>query len=214
MSSTSLSRVRDKESKQRAILEAARATFAESGYEASYTRKIAGRAGCSEALIFRYFVDKRGLFERVVATRAREAIERTEAALTEEYPATVEEYVSKLFTLRILDTEQLVQWDASARGLVDRDFATRTLTPIHEARISTIAAGLRHYQDLAQIPADLEMELLAEVVGNLVNMSVIIGPRMFGTAADQVTAEANLGASVLARGIRTFSQSRRPAGHE
>jgi AcrR family transcriptional regulator len=207
MSATSTGRVRDKEGKQRAILDAAAQVFAECGYESSYTKDIAVRAGCSEAMIFHYFVDKQGLFEQVVARRARDAIEYSEASLADNYPATIDEYVTALFTLRIQDTERAVQWDVSARGLVDSSFAKRALAPLHQERIDVIVAGLRHYQDDGQIAVGLDVEVLAEVIGNLINMSVILGPRMFGTSHDRMAAEAETGAAVLVGGLRALSEA-------
>src|SRR5690348_4602431 len=52
---------RDKEARMRSMLDAAVALFAEDGYAAVSTRRIAEVAGCSETLLFRYFGGKRGL---------------------------------------------------------------------------------------------------------------------------------------------------------
>jgi AcrR family transcriptional regulator len=52
---------RDKEKRQRSLIDAANAVFAEHGYDAATTRAVAERAGCSEGLIHRYFGGKRGL---------------------------------------------------------------------------------------------------------------------------------------------------------
>lgn len=51
---------------QRKIIEAAIDEFAERGYAASSTLAIAGRAGVSEGLIFKYFKNKVTLLRRVV----------------------------------------------------------------------------------------------------------------------------------------------------
>lgn len=48
------------------ILEAARAIFAEQGYDGATTREIARRATVSETLLFRYFGSKAALFDRIL----------------------------------------------------------------------------------------------------------------------------------------------------
>lgn len=51
---------------RRAILDAARATFAESGFDGSSIRRIAGRAGVDPALVHHYFGTKDDLFMATV----------------------------------------------------------------------------------------------------------------------------------------------------
>ena len=55
-------RKRDAEATRAAILEAAKAHFAKSGYDGAYLRDIAADAGADAALINRYFGGKDGLF--------------------------------------------------------------------------------------------------------------------------------------------------------
>jgi len=50
-----------------AILDAARAEFADAGYAAALIRRVARRAGVDPALVYHYFAGKPGLF---VAKRA------------------------------------------------------------------------------------------------------------------------------------------------
>jgi AcrR family transcriptional regulator len=50
-----------------AILNAARAAFAETGFEGATIRDIARRAGADPALVMRYFENKEGLFARATA---------------------------------------------------------------------------------------------------------------------------------------------------
>src|SRR5689334_15503506 len=52
---------RDKEARMRAMIDSAVELFADEGYSAVSTRRIAEAAGCSETLLFRYFGGKRGL---------------------------------------------------------------------------------------------------------------------------------------------------------
>ncbi|HEY0105782.1 MAG TPA: TetR family transcriptional regulator, partial [Rhizomicrobium sp.] len=55
-------RKRDAEATRAAILAAAKAHFAKSGYDGAFLRDIAAEAGADAALINRYFGGKEGLF--------------------------------------------------------------------------------------------------------------------------------------------------------
>jgi AcrR family transcriptional regulator len=73
--------------KQKALVSAATTLFARRGYEATTTREIAARAGCSEGLIHRYFGGKSGLLFNIVkihlAQDAATTIERPASATLE-----------------------------------------------------------------------------------------------------------------------------------
>ncbi len=59
-------RVRNRESREAALLSAAGKLFAARGYEATTTREIAACAGCAEGLISRYFRGKAGLVHALI----------------------------------------------------------------------------------------------------------------------------------------------------
>jgi AcrR family transcriptional regulator len=52
--------------KQQKIIDAALALFAQEGYRATATSKVAKLAGVSEGLIFRHFTNKEGLLEAII----------------------------------------------------------------------------------------------------------------------------------------------------
>ncbi|MGP3930555.1 TetR/AcrR family transcriptional regulator [Nonomuraea sp. KM88] len=60
-------RKRDREATRARLLEAARLRFAREGYDATSVRDIAGDAGVDAGLIFRYFGNKKRLFDEVTA---------------------------------------------------------------------------------------------------------------------------------------------------
>jgi AcrR family transcriptional regulator len=66
MVESSAGKTRDRESTERRILEAAIETFATNGFDSSTTRQIAESASANEALIFRYFGGKDGLFKAII----------------------------------------------------------------------------------------------------------------------------------------------------
>lgn len=67
-------RPRDADATRRALLDAARALFAQDGYDATTVRAVADRAGVNQALLFRYFGNKEGLFAEAVRGRAMDVL--------------------------------------------------------------------------------------------------------------------------------------------
>ncbi|MEL6674798.1 MAG: helix-turn-helix domain-containing protein [Bacteroidota bacterium] len=74
--------------KQRNILEAALELFANEGYNAVSTSKIARKAGVSEGLIFRHFENKKGLLDANMQEAERRLQEVVAPILQEENPRT------------------------------------------------------------------------------------------------------------------------------
>jgi AcrR family transcriptional regulator len=71
---TASTRPRDADATRRALLDAARALFAQDGYDATTVRAVADRAGVNQALLFRYFGNKEGLFVEAVRGRAMDLL--------------------------------------------------------------------------------------------------------------------------------------------
>jgi AcrR family transcriptional regulator len=67
-------RPRDSAATRRALLSAARRLFAQHGYDATTVRAVADLAGVNQALLFRYFGSKRGLFTDAVQSEALELL--------------------------------------------------------------------------------------------------------------------------------------------
>jgi len=63
-----------------ALLKAARAIFAEQGYEAAATEEIVRRAKVTRGALYYHFEDKRALFDAVVGEVAREIAAKVDAA--------------------------------------------------------------------------------------------------------------------------------------
>ncbi|MQY40887.1 hypothetical protein SRB17_89200 [Streptomyces sp. RB17] len=70
---TTRKRTRDPEAKRAAILDAARATFAELGYERATIREIAKRAGVANGLVTLHFSSKENLF--IVAAAPQQIVQ-------------------------------------------------------------------------------------------------------------------------------------------
>jgi AcrR family transcriptional regulator len=67
-------RPRDSAATRRALLAAARELFAAAGYDGTTVRAVADRAGVNQALLFRHFGSKEGLFAEAVTGQALEVL--------------------------------------------------------------------------------------------------------------------------------------------
>jgi AcrR family transcriptional regulator len=213
---TDTKRVRDKDGKRRALLEAATEVFAELGYESAPTKEIARRAGCSESLIFRYFGDKKGIFEHVVSRQIAEGVTAAEDKVMEALPETFVDFVEQLYLMRlkIHPHDAVPGWDIAGRALSDPAFSLRVMRPNHEHRVAVIAKGVRHYQDLGQVTSLVDPITVAELLANYTIFTTTVGPRWFGTPEAEIRAQIELGARIFAEGVRSSaagSATKRPS---
>jgi AcrR family transcriptional regulator len=215
MATNGAKRVRDKDGKQRALVEAAAEVFAEQGFEAAVTKEIARRAGCSESMLFHYFGDKQGIFEQVVSRQIAEGVTEAEDKVMESLPDQFIEFVNQLFLTRLTVHERhdtVPGWDIAGRALSDSAFSMRVMKPNHELRIAVIANGVRHYQALGQVTPNVDPATLAELLANFTIFTTTVGPRWFGTAEAEIRAQIELGARIFAEGVRgsvSYDVSRR-----
>lgn len=208
MTTSARRRVRDKDGKQRALLEAAAEVFAEAGYAAAATKEIARRADCSESMLFHYFGDKRGIFEQVASRQIADLVSEAEERVVADLPGSFQDYVEQLFLARLRtdDRHRGVQgWDISSRALSDPDFSLRVLQPNHARRTAVIAQGVRHYQACGQISADVDVDLFAELLANFIIFTTSLGPRWFDTSESDIRAQIELGSRILAKGASASS---------
>ena len=206
--SSSAKRVRDKDGKQRALLEAATEVFAEQGFDAAVTKEIARRAGCSESMLFHYFGDKQGIFEQVVSRQIAEGVTEAEDKVMESLPDRFVDFVRQLFLARLIVQplgDKVPGWDIAGRALSDPAFSLRVMRPNHEHRVSVIADGIVHYQDLGQVTPHVDPVTVAELLANFTIFTTTVGPRWFGTAEAEIRAQIDLGARIFAEGVRGSS---------
>jgi AcrR family transcriptional regulator len=203
-------RVRDKDGKQRALLEAAAEVFAEAGYAAAATKEIARRADCSEAMLFHYFGDKRGIFEQVVSRQIADLVSEAEEQVVAALPARFEDYVEQLFFARLTIDDRnsgVSGWDIFGRALSDPNFSLRVVQPDHARRTAVIAEGIRHYQAAGQIRADVDADLFAELLANFIIFTTSLGPRWFGTSESEIRAQIELASQILAKGANASTKT-------
>lgn len=164
-------------------------------------------------MLFHYFGDKQGIFEHVVSRQIADLVSEAEEQVVAALPARFEDYIEQLFLvrLRIDDRSSGVPgWDISGRALSDPDFSLRVLQPNHARRTALIAEGVRHYQAVGQIMADVDADQYAELLANVIIFTTSLAPRWFGTDMSDILAQIDLGSRVLARGVSTSDAQPNP----
>jgi len=193
-------RRRDRAAREQALILAAAKLFANHGYEATTTREIATRAGCSEGLIHRYFKGKEGLLLAVMSSH----ISRRVLELTEHLPfsASLEEEI-----------RQLMSWQVD-RMWKDRDFLRLTvqramLDPkiARFARLEgptrlakTIAERLRHHRDHRL--DDDDIEAASNAISALCFVFGFMRPAVLGYHRKETKRVAVNVAKIIARGLQ------------
>ncbi len=193
-------RRRDREATKGALLDAARAVFAERGFDAATTRDIAGRAGVNEQLIQRYFSGKAGLLLAVVERYGREEGgacplpppgDDLEADLAGFLHHQLDHtWKCRDFTKVMLD-----------RALVDPAVADEMGRTLSESRIPCLLSRLETFRDRGAIAPDAD---LAHVAAGIATLSFGLGfldQVVFGRNPDRVCAVVRTLAHTLARGL-------------
>ena len=101
-------------------------------------------------------------------------------------------------------------WDIAGRALSDPAFSLRVMRPNHEHRVSVIADGIVHYQDLGQVTPHVDPVTVAELLANFTIFTTTVGPRWFGTSEAEIRAQIDLGARIFAEGVRGSSYQASP----
>jgi AcrR family transcriptional regulator len=194
-------KTRDRASREQALILAATKLFASHGYEATTTREIGIRAGCSEGLIHRYFKGKEGLLLAVMSSHiSRRVVELTEHLA---FSASVEEEI-----------RQLVSWEVD-RMWEDRDFlrltVQRAMLDPKVARFArlegptrlakTIAERLQHYKDQRVLDDD-DIEVASNAISALCFVFGFMRPAVLGYDRKEAKRMAVNVAKIIARGLQ------------
>lgn len=114
-------RHRDRDLTEARIIQAATEEFAQRGFTGTSLSKIARKAGCSKAIIYRYFGRKEGLYRRILTVNYAELSQR-ETAHEEPQTDSVEDLLSEIlrdlfaFNLEHPAFARLVAWENLAGG--------------------------------------------------------------------------------------------------
>ena len=196
-------RRRNRAATEAALIAAGTATFAERGYEATTTKAIAERAGCSEALIQIYFKGKEGLLNAVLYHETSALTDQAhffERALCDSFEEEVRETFA--FVVKILAKHSTKVKILMSRALVDPDFQL-------DASPSSVRSFLRthlrrrfeQYVTAKRLPRDFDVARTAEMLLALVFTLGFLDGEVFRTDATERKRRAALYADVFSQGI-------------
>ena len=190
-----------KDQRQRALIEAATAVFAEHGYDAATTRRVAEKAGCSEGLIHRYFGGKRGLLLAIMEGRVAKAVEAIRSGLPE--CGTVEEEINQiiLFHLAALWEHRDLMRVAISQAIVDPELGRSITDGINSQRVGFIRDRLRRHQEAGHLRDDVDLEAIAQAVAGLGFLFGFVAQIAFGMDRKQVRRLALRTGAMLSRGV-------------
>jgi AcrR family transcriptional regulator len=198
-----------KDQRQRALMEAATAVFAEHGYDAATTREVAERAGCSEGLIHRYFNGKHGLLLAIVQSKAANVLEDFGAGLPDRDTVEAEIEQILLWHLERLRDHGDFMSVAVSRVTIDPDIGRAVGESINQQRVSVILDRLQRHRKAGRIRKDVDLEAVAEAIAAIGFMLGFFGQVVFEMDQDHVRRIAMESAAALSRGIgaRTAAQA-------
>lgn len=209
-------RERNKAEKLRRIEAAARALFAELGYEATSTRAIAERAEIAAGTLFTYFPEKRLLLIHVMRRAIDEALEEAMATIPAVPPADPVDAIAHLFGAIFRAYEEdprlarvFVKEVMFVDGELGADLAAWTLAFI--ARVGSTLEGWRRAGalDVETEPATAAYQIFAQYYFALV--AWLGTPAMSGDVRDTMfrASVGQLMRGLAPRGVAEVAQTRR-----
>lgn len=156
------SRVRDRDARERQMIEAALGLFSEHGYAPVSTRQIADAAGCSETLLFRYFGGKHGLLKAISNGVFEQAGERPDDL--DQYDD-VEELVER-YLLRVFDgvRRRAPALKVVVAALVNEPDMATEFKRLHDAEVDVVAKQLRRLQGAGVVNQDFDVRAVATAI--------------------------------------------------
>jgi AcrR family transcriptional regulator len=196
---------RDKQRRQRSLIDAANAVFAERGYDAATTREVAERAGCSEGLIHRYFGGKRGLLLAVMESKATAVLDGFSSAWPDRDNVREDIEQALVWPLGVLWEHRDFLRVAVARATIDAELGHSVAGRIHNQRVGLVLEKLQRHRKAGRIRRDIDLEAIAQAIAGFGFMLGFMGQVVIGMDreyAQRITAGF---ASVLAQAISAES---------
>jgi AcrR family transcriptional regulator len=195
---------RDKEARMRAMLDGAIELFAEEGYSAVSTRRIAEAAGCSETLLFRYFGGKRGLLIAICQDWGGQAeAPQPKAEDFQDLAAFVESYLLRMFSEM---KQQAARLKVITSAIIGDAELSSEFEAMHDMAVERLAADLRQFQDRGQIAADVDLTSTAaaiEQAGYSVGLFMQI---VYGKPERELRALAQSFSRAMAHGMQAAAE--------
>jgi AcrR family transcriptional regulator len=191
----------DKEGRQRALVEAATAVFAEHGYDAATTREVAERAGCSEGLIHRYFGSKRGLLHAVMEQRAAVVGDELRSALANRpdlYEDLRDMFIAQLELMR--ENQDFMRVSVG-QAVVDPDLGRFVGKNVIARRREVIVEKLAAHQKAGRVRSDVDLEAVAQAITGLGFSLGFMAQVVFDERREHIEQVSLEAAEVFARGL-------------
>jgi len=191
----------DKERRQRSLIDAANAVFAEHGYDAATTREVAERAGCSEGLIHRYFGGKRGLLLAVMESKATAVLDGFSSALPDRDNVQDDIEQALLWPLGVLWEHRDFLRVSVAQATIDAELGHSVAGSIHSQRVNLVLEKLRRHREAGRIRPGVDLEAVAQAVAGFGFMLGFMGQVVIGMDREYCQRITVAFAAVLTRGI-------------
>ena len=161
-----LPRRKDPDLRQRTLIDAAVACFAERGFDAATTREIAERSGCAEGLIHRYFGGKRGLLAAVLEKKTAEVVLGIEnVPYQDDLRADAEALL--LWTLDTMWERREFMRVAVAQTLIDPVLGSEVGRRLNEARVAAVRTRLERHHRAGRIREEVCLQSTAELLAGV-----------------------------------------------
>lgn len=189
------------EHRRRALVGAARAVFAEKGYDCATTREVAERSGCSEGLIHRYFGGKHGLLLAILGDKADDAMEQASAAmpLREMLSDEIEQLL--LWPLEMFWEQRDFMRVCVSQSAIDAEVGRMIGDRLNGTRVRFMTERLRLHQDAGRVRRDVDAAAIALAISGL-NISMgFFGQVVFEMEREAARQVARETARVLTAGL-------------
>jgi TetR/AcrR family transcriptional regulator len=145
------------EQRSKQILRCAIRVFAKKGYHGATTKRIAEEAGVAEALIYRYFGSKRGLFTEAVRRTAERLVDGLEQAFARfpDHPARAVEATYDFYLRLLLKQKDLAKMVFLVSAELDDPEVRDVYLPHQERALKVITQAIRGWQERGVLRADI-----------------------------------------------------------
>ena len=196
---------RDRAATEAALVEAAALVFSKKGFENASTREIASTAGCSEALIQRYFSGKEGLLLSVLKTGSATFQEQQQAKIAN-LPTceSIEKEIFQLFeaVMETLFLRAPVIRILLSRALIDPEFREDfKKISVSKSRIDAFKKRLQPYKDEGKMHASVDVGSAAQMLISAFFQLGFLQRQLADMSELEVKKEGRKFCAVFARGI-------------
>ncbi len=154
----------DRDLRQRALVEAATALFAEHGFEAATTHEVAERAGCAEGLIHRYFGGKQGLLVAVMQSKQQYVSEEFERAIPR-----ADDLETEIATILVWQLDQM--WQVRdfmavcvSESVIHEELGRLVGEGIDQKRVDLIIERLERHREAGRIVPEADLHAIAHAL--------------------------------------------------